>query len=712
MARQAPWTVDNINNREGSNLSDTDEMEDEEIDSDVTDMSTEMNNEQEDGDFDDDSDVRPYRLQAAEQEGVSDRTRSPILGERRTQDSERTHHHSIRTVEQQGMRHQIDVVNLEDSEELEGPNMIIEEQPPVIAYEPQVLELHETPPNNAPPPPSLDPLPEQQLPVSPVPQIEHSRTTHTAEVGQPLDPPIIRESNTEAGPSCGVTPKKVNPVPEQLPDSPDSEDEGQICSICFEPWSNSGDHRLSSLKCGHLFGYACIIRWLKGQKGKCPQCNAKATKKDIRVLYAKSLKVLDTSERDRILKDLEKEKEAKRKLELEHAQTKLKYELKAQLVVKLQEELRVLKKATAGTSGSHGINLSQSAASSAQRNVKMIMYAGIDINKDGGCRVMAYNEWLNMLVVSMPSQVAMFPGYGVKKVNMLDLKAERYVPIHQKQIRDLAFNPAKNDLLLSVAMDKMVKLTNICSNAPVGSFTAEAPLWSCCWNADEANKFFVGTATGCVVQYDTRITTGPVRTIKVAGSGPVVSMCYVPYKSNANFSIGGLLVARLQSCSFVELKEEGIKDHTLPLEGPFTCVSLEKSTRHILVSCRPSQKYPHARHIVCELQSVNISPDAAVINQIVTVNLIHTFQGGTTQKVLSRSCIFVNPVQVENVVVCASDESNQSTCLWDLSLASCMQQLRVPETVIDILPVRSNQNEYLTLLTDKSAKFYKWIDVL
>ena len=37
-------------------------------------------------------------------------------------------------------------------------------------------------------------------------------------------------------------------------DSEDSE-EGSVCTICFEDWSNSGDHRIASLKCGHFFGY-------------------------------------------------------------------------------------------------------------------------------------------------------------------------------------------------------------------------------------------------------------------------------------------------------------------------------------------------------------------------------------------------------------------------------------------------------------------------
>ncbi|KAF0989369.1 hypothetical protein HZS_5074 [Henneguya salminicola] len=26
------------------------------------------------------------------------------------------------------------------------------------------------------------------------------------------------------------------------------------CPICFEPWTNIGEHRICTLKCGHLFG--------------------------------------------------------------------------------------------------------------------------------------------------------------------------------------------------------------------------------------------------------------------------------------------------------------------------------------------------------------------------------------------------------------------------------------------------------------------------
>lgn len=49
------------------------------------------------------------------------------------------------------------------------------------------------------------------------------------------------------------------------------EEEGDTCTICLEPWTNAGDHRLSALRCGHLFGYKCILKWLRGQTRKCPQ---------------------------------------------------------------------------------------------------------------------------------------------------------------------------------------------------------------------------------------------------------------------------------------------------------------------------------------------------------------------------------------------------------------------------------------------------------
>lgn len=43
--------------------------------------------------------------------------------------------------------------------------------------------------------------------------------------------------------------------------------------------------------CFFILFCRCIQKWLKGQGGKCPQCNEKAKHKDIRVIYAKTIMV-------------------------------------------------------------------------------------------------------------------------------------------------------------------------------------------------------------------------------------------------------------------------------------------------------------------------------------------------------------------------------------------------------------------------------------
>ncbi|XP_063887090.1 E3 ubiquitin-protein ligase RFWD3-like isoform X2 [Scylla paramamosain] len=545
------------------------------------------------------------------------------------------------------------------------------------------------------------------LPEGAGPSVEAS-VSNPAEM---LIPPAV------AGPSTSVvplssTPKKQSADAAPAPPSPESEDEGQTCPICFDPWTNKGDHRLSSLKCGHLFGYECISKWLQGStkrnRGKCPQCNAKVTKKDIRIIYAKNIKVLDTTEKEMIMKELEKEREEKRRLEVEHAQTKLKYELKSQLVVKLQEELKMLKASALGT-GHLGVSSSKAGESSSLKK-RLVFREWLDVCREGGCRVMAHNEWLSMLVVSMPSQVGMFPGYGVKKINLLDLRVDRYVPLHQKQIRDLAFNPAKHDLLLSVGMDRMVKITNICSNAPVAHFIASAPLWCCSWSTTEITVFYVGTASGHLQQYDTRDTSGPVATIELPGSGPAVSMTYIHPGPESSLTWGGLLVARLQSCFFVEAGMPGeAKSHQLPLDGTFTSVSCEGDTCHVLVSCRPSQRYPHARHAVCLLQQVTASlEEGGGQRRTVTTQPVHTFQGGTTQKVLTRSILTRPPFPGYSPLVCASDESTQSIYVWELSSMNCLQQLRYSDIVVDLLQVTIGETPHLVALTEKGVRLYRW----
>lgn len=119
-----------------------------------------------------------------------------------------------------------------------------------------------------------------------------------------------------------------------------SDNDGGTCSICFEEWSNSGDHRISSLKCGHFFGYSCIEKWLRGSGSACPNCNEKNTKKDIRVHFVAKLAAIDTSERDRALLELEKERTEMRELQLRHTELNVRLQLQTERIEQLEADNR------------------------------------------------------------------------------------------------------------------------------------------------------------------------------------------------------------------------------------------------------------------------------------------------------------------------------------------------------------------------------------
>lgn len=113
-------------------------------------------------------------------------------------------------------------------------------------------------------------------------------------------------------------------------------------------WTHVSYHQLF-FNCQKYFKFPssifrCIEKWIRGNGGgKCPQCNAPAKKGDIRVIYSKSISVVDTTDRDRALKDLEEEKKLRIGAQKAEAQAVIQYQLARTECDRLKEEIRQLK---------------------------------------------------------------------------------------------------------------------------------------------------------------------------------------------------------------------------------------------------------------------------------------------------------------------------------------------------------------------------------
>ncbi|XP_016052021.1 PREDICTED: E3 ubiquitin-protein ligase RFWD3 isoform X2 [Miniopterus natalensis] len=496
--------------------------------------------------------------------------------------------------------------------------------------------------------------------------------------------------------------------------STDEEEEGDTCTICLEQWTNAGDHRLSALRCGHLFGFRCISKWLKGPTRKCPQCNKKAKHSDIVVLYARTLRALDTSEHERMKSTLLQEQMLRKQAELETAQCRLRLQVLTEECTKLHNRVQDLQKLILQhrdqlllcPKGSQAHSLSGSPSRQPQH--KYYFEKTFTVSQSGNCRIMTYCDALSCLVVSQPSPQATFiPGFGVKMFSTANMKSSQYIPIHSKQIRGLAFSSRSKGLLLSASLDNTVKLTSLETNTVVQTYNAGRAVWSCCWCLDENNYMYAGLVNGSVLVYDLRNTSCYVQElVPQKARCPLVSLSYIPRAASAVFPYGGVLAGTLENASFWELKMgSSHRPHMLPIE-PGGCIDFqtESSTRHCLVTYRPDKNHNTLRSVLMEMSYT--LDDAG--EPLCSCHPVQTFLGGRTCKLLTKSAVFQSPEKNGSILVCTGDEASYSALLWDASSGSLLQGLPTDQPVLDICPFEANHSSYVATLTEKMVQIYKW----
>ncbi|VDD80907.1 unnamed protein product [Mesocestoides corti] len=474
-------------------------------------------------------------------------------------------------------------------------------------------------------------------------------------------------------------------------------DESGTCMICFESWTTSGPHRICCLRCGHLFGRSCVIKWLNMQgakAGKCPQCNAKAQTRDIRVLFCKKITAVDTTDRDRALHDLEVERKLRKKAELELSECKFKLQLASCDAEQLRAELTDLRTIVAG--------FKSVARSSVSTTESKKLGEG---NSDVG-------------------------GYGLEKcismsaVHSGEMRPLKYIHLHPQPIRDLAFHPDQQDAIVaSASLDKSLKLTSLLVDQVVQTYSCPAPVWSCCWASPSPNYLFAGCANGTVLLFDIRVTSREVSVISIceSSSAPVTALQYIPPEhEKSGFYPGGLLAGQLTQVTFLEEEAEGMvnrgageevafRAHPLPLEGSLVSLSCLGTRRSLfLASYRPSTRVPRVRHLFSELTVTRSGADhpcSCDCKEIVSLF------GGTQMRMLSRARVF-HQEQSNQILAVAGDDDTGGALVWSCETGSRLQTLHLPTVcpspgpVIDVCAF--NNGQHLALLTDHVVNVFRW----
>ncbi|XP_050539339.1 E3 ubiquitin-protein ligase RFWD3-like isoform X2 [Daktulosphaira vitifoliae] len=472
------------------------------------------------------------------------------------------------------------------------------------------------------------------------------------------------------------------------------EEDAFSCPICLEGLTNTGGHKPACLKCGHIFGENCLQRWIKtgcnNDARRCPTCNTKASLKDIRILYAKKLVAIDTSELTALEIKLEKEIREKNLMKQEVEKWKIRSESLSNDLQKLRE--------TVEKSGHSGQGYSSSGVTSIRQCLKKIIMC-----KDaGGCRVLAFDKKSMLLAVTQQCETPLFNNaHGIRKVNasIFELSKE-CVYAHKKTIRDMAFHPVDNNLIASASLDKCVKLTDFNSNGVIASVETPEPLWSCCWAGDNSNILVAGSQMGSLFYIDRRFMKLVESDIKRAPA--CVSLVPLPPSNNRKFICGGFLRSRMDLLSIFEQDTNAIiyKETALSLKGLWSSTTYDDTSNLLLTSAKPCGANKSVRHIVSKIAS---------FDEQMEIQPVVTFYGGDKATQISRSCIIPQSRSDEDTLVCAYDEKSNHIKLYSVNSGKNIHNFQVRDTFLDLCHLSGvviNERRILAALSEKSLSIF------
>uniref|UniRef100_A0A182KCC3 RING-type E3 ubiquitin transferase n=1 Tax=Anopheles christyi TaxID=43041 RepID=A0A182KCC3_9DIPT len=545
----------------------------------------------------------------------------------------------------------------------------------------------------------------EPIPLEPEPAVGSDRQLSNLAAEQPIE--LSDGSPNRSGQMFTPRRKKRKrvPSPKKLLDSPvqskEDDEEGLLCPICFDAWTLTGDHRVVSLKCGHLFGMSCIKRWMQNNPAAtrgCATCKARATMRDIRFIYARAIKALDNTREEELVQELNREK-----LKVMDLNTKL--TVVNMKVVEQSEKIDALeRKLLAFGQGGAEFSKSQFDLGAEHRHsYKLFLEKNIEITREPGCRALAYSAKHQLLLISQKSTQPLFPGYSIRMLQVPGFVASAGAAsmlVSSRSVRDIAIDTS-DDLFACAAMEKMVKVFSIQNRTVQCTITpSQDPLWSCAFDKERSKFLYLGSQRGSVYVYDIRQPDQLLEEFRVGHAQNdytgVVKIC--PVEPTSTIPCGGFLVCKLKSIWFYEYTPtQQIESHLLNISGAFSAMSYNPDSGLILISVRPTADKPTTL-VLASLEK---------LDGVFALKLQHTFEGSRVQTVMYRCAqVYLNDA---DTLVTSYLEDSKMLSTWCTNKGRLrVQQLPMNEAILDICPIRATPGQtYLAALSECRCRIYR-----
>lgn len=258
------------------------------------------------------------------------------------------------------------------------------------------------------------------------------------------------------------------------------------CSICYESFNST--HRITSLKCGHIFGETCVQQWL-ATEARCPKCNQYSVTGDLRLIYCN----LDSEDKlievKRELEEIKNVLEMETKLRVDYEtkfdQLVLNLGLKESEIDKLNDELEKRNELIQRINVWHPFKRLRT----------------IDL-RTTGCRSIVVSEILEYMIVSQATSPnsSKEEGFGVRLIPLNELKSSDFICLHKTEIHEMALHP--NGRLLLTASVRQIKVVNLANRQQLSCFNFKPKVCCLSWNLNSVEQLYVGLEDGHLVELD------------------------------------------------------------------------------------------------------------------------------------------------------------------------------------------------------------------
>lgn len=258
---------------------------------------------------------------------------------------------------------------------------------------------------------------------------------------------------------------------------------GTHCPICFGEYTTDRAHRATAMKCGHLVGFECIMKWIK-ERGSCPICSAPCRKTHLRQIYAAKVEAIDKEKEKDIIDKYIRETEIRKGLEAEITQLKTQIEL---IKISARE------------------NQARQLQSLHKIHMNFLRYCKIHFFPDNS--IVEFDPINQSVIISCYKN----GGFGIFKYSVCDFSVNSFIKTDE-MVRSLQMSPF-NDGICLVAYGKVVLLVNIYTENPIKTMHFDTPVSAVSFSRLHRNLIFVGDMSGSLHMCD--LKSGTVNSTKI-----------------------------------------------------------------------------------------------------------------------------------------------------------------------------------------------------